>query len=147
MRNIEKICQFAKERYAAIGVDTEKVLKQLETISISIHCWQGDDVQGFEIKEKQLYGGGIQATGNYPGRACSADELRADLSKALNLIPGKHRLNLHAIYAETGGKRVDRNELGTQHFINWIDWAKSIGIGMDFNGTFFPILKRMVVLL
>jgi len=135
-RNVEKAYALAAETYAAYGVDTEKALDQLAKIPISLHCWQGDDVGGFESGEG-LSGGGIQATGNYPGKARNGDELRADLDQAYRLIPGKHRLNLHAIYAETGGKRVDRNELGPEHFAAWLDWARERGIGIDFNPTFF----------
>lgn len=133
---IESAYQLARERYAELGVSTEKALERLGRIPISLHCWQGDDVGGFESDEG-LTGGGIQATGNYPGKARSADELRADLDEALKMIPGSHRLNLHAIYAETGGKKVERNELGPEHFRGWIDWAKASGLGMDFNPSFF----------
>jgi L-rhamnose isomerase len=101
-----------------------------------LHCWQGDDVAGFESPDAEL-GGGIAATGNYPGKARNAQELRRDLDKAYSLIPGTHRLNLHAIYAETGGKRVDRNELLPEHFTNWLDWARENNHGIDFNPTFF----------
>jgi len=128
--------KLAKERYAGLGVDVDQALKKLATIPISLHCWQGDDVGGFENMGSEL-GGGLAVTGNYPGKARTPDELRADLDKALSLIPGKHRLNLHSFYAETGGKRVDRNELAPEHFKNWIDWAKRSGVGMDFNPTFF----------
>ena len=137
MDKIDKAYPLAKECYAELNVDTEAVIGLLETVSISLHCWQGDDVGGFEKVETVLSGGGIQATGNYPGRARTADELRSDLDKALSLIPGKHRLNLHAIYAETGDKHVERDELGPEHFSRWLDWAKSNGMGIDFNGTFF----------
>jgi L-rhamnose isomerase len=133
---IEKAYELAKERYAALGVDTDRAMERLAAIPISLHCWQGDDVGGFETAEG-LTGGGIQATGNYPGKARTADELRADLDKAYSLIPGRHRLNLHAIYAETGGKKVERTKLGPEHFRAWTDWAKANGHGMDFNGTFF----------
>jgi len=126
----------ARERYASLGVDTEKAMERLNRIPISLHCWQGDDVGGFETQEG-LTGGGIQATGNYPGKARTADELRSDLDVAYRLIPGKHRLNLHAIYAETGGRRVERDELSPEHFATWIDWAAHNGIGLDFNPTFF----------
>jgi L-rhamnose isomerase len=126
----------AKERYAALGVDTDAALKRLSTIAISLHCWQGDDVGGFESAGEEL-GGGLAVTGNYPGKARTPDELRADLDQALALIPGSHRLNLHAFYGEFGGKRVDRNEIRPEHFQRWIDWAKSRRIGMDFNPTFF----------
>src|SRR6516165_7944031 len=107
--------QLARERYAEDGVDTDRALEKLARISISIHCWQGDDVGGFENAGQEL-GGGLAVTGNYPGKARTADELRADAVAAYSLIPGRHRFNLHAIYAETGGKRVDRNELAPEHF-------------------------------
>ncbi len=132
---IEKAYEQAKQRYAKLGVDTDKAMEQLSATAISLHCWQGDDVGGFESDEG-LSGGGIMATGAYPGKARTADELRADLEKALSLIPGKHRLNLHAMYGQTKG-RVERNELTAEHFTAWIDWAKANGLGMDFNGTFF----------
>ncbi|UCG47448.1 MAG: L-rhamnose isomerase [Phycisphaerales bacterium] len=133
---IERAYEAARRRYAELGVDTENAIKRLAATPISLHCWQGDDVGGFEKPEDALSGGGIMATGAYPGKARTADELRADLEKALSLIPGKHRLNLHAMYAETGG-RIERNELTADHFAAWIDWAKANGLGMDFNGTFF----------
>lgn len=126
----------AQERYAAFGVDTEKAMQALAGIPISLHCWQGDDVGGFESPGAALTGG-IQATGNYPGKARTADELRADLDRAYSLIPGKHRLALHAIYAETGDKRVERNALQPEHFANWVGWAKAKGHGLDFNPTLF----------
>jgi L-rhamnose isomerase len=128
--------EWARARYAALGVDTAAALAALPKVPISLHCWQGDDVGGFE-NDLGLTGGGIQATGNYPGKARSADELRADLEKAYSLIPGKHRLNLHAIYAETNGTKVERDHLGPEHFSAWIDWAKARGLGLDFNGSFF----------
>ncbi|MFZ2147083.1 MAG: L-rhamnose isomerase [Sedimentisphaerales bacterium] len=134
--SIEKAYKAAQQRYAELGVDTDKAMEKLSSIAVSLHCWQGDDVGGFEKAEEGLSGGGIMATGAYPGRARTADELRMDLEKALSLIPGKHRLNLHAMYAETKGK-VERNELSPEHFAAWIDWAKANGLGMDFNGTFF----------
>jgi len=133
--NIEKVYDAARQRYAELGVDTEKAIERLCKTAISLHCWQGDDVGGFETSEG-LSGGGLVATGAYPGKARTADELREDIEKAMSLIPGKHRLNLHAMYAETAGK-VDRNELTAEHFTTWIDWAKANGLGMDFNGTFF----------
>lgn len=126
----------AKDAYAEFGVDTDKAIATLRTIPISLHCWQGDDVGGFE-NPGDAPGGGLAVTGNYPGRARNGDELRADLELAFKLIPGKHRLNLHALYAETGGKKVDRDALGPEHFSRWMDWAKSIGIGVDFNPTYF----------
>lgn len=134
--SVEKAYELARERYAEFGVDTEQAMATLKTVPVSLHCWQGDDVGGFESSEG-LSGSGLQATGNYPGKARTADELRKDLEKALSLIPGKHRLNLHAIYAETGNKRVERDELAPEHFRTWIEWAKSQGMGMDFNGSFF----------
>ncbi|HVQ12865.1 MAG TPA: L-rhamnose isomerase, partial [Vicinamibacterales bacterium] len=109
---------------------------QLADVSISLHCWQGDDVSGFENPDGQL-GGGIAATGTYPGKARSADELRLDAAKALSLIPGTHRFNLHAFYGEFGARRVDRDAIGAEHFAGWIDWARSLGIGLDFNPTLF----------
>jgi len=133
---IQRAYALAKERYAELGVDTEAAMERLAAIVVSLHCWQGDDVGGFESGEG-LSGGGIQATGNYPGKARNADELRADLDEALSLIPGRHRLNLHAIYAETGGRKVERNELAPVHFSRWIDWAASKGMGMDFNPSYF----------
>ncbi len=133
---IEKNYAQAREVYAAYGVDTEVVLGQLENIPVSLHCWQGDDVGGFEHVES-TDGGGIQATGNYPGKPRTADELRRDAEEALHLIPGRHRFNLHACYAETDGKRVDRDALEPEHFSRWIDWAKSQKLGMDFNPTCF----------
>jgi len=135
LKEIEKTYETARQRYAGLGVDADEAMERLSSIAISLHCWQGDDVGGFESGEG-LSGGGIMATGAYPGRARTADELRADLEKAMSLIPGKHRLNLHAMYAETGGK-VERNKLKPEHFAAWIDWARANGLGMDFNGTFF----------
>ncbi len=128
--------ELAREQYGELGVDTEQALKRLREIPISLQCWQGDDVGGFE-NPAGLSGGGIQATGNYPGKARTADELRQDLEQALRLIPGRHRVNLHAIYAETGGAKVERDQLGPEHFARWTDWARSRGFGLDFNGTFF----------
>lgn len=130
----------AKERYAAIGVDTEEVLKRLADVKISMHVWQGDDVQGF-LSDEAL-SGGISVTGNYPGKATTPDELRQDLEEAYSLIPGKHKLNLHAIYLDTDEK-VDLNELEPKHFEKWVAWAKEQGLGLDFNPTFFshPMFK------
>ena len=135
-KNIEKSYQLAKEIYAEFGIDTEKALQVLATVPVSIHCWQGDDVGGFESDEG-LTGGGIQATGNYPGKARNADELCADFEKAISLIPGSHRMNLHSIYAVTNGKKVDRDALQPEHFSYWADWAKANKLGIDFNGSFF----------
>jgi len=134
---VEAAYSLAGERYHELGVDTDAVLKRLSEISISLHCWQGDDVGGFETQDASLSGGGIQATGNYPGKARNVDELRQDMLKALSLIPGRHRVNLHAIYGEFGGRRVDRDQVGTEHFSGWVDWAAANGLKLDMNGTFF----------
>ncbi|MBM3264834.1 MAG: L-rhamnose isomerase [candidate division Zixibacteria bacterium] len=136
MSGIEAAYEQAKERYAAYGVDTEKAMDVLRRIPVSMHCWQGDDVVGFE-SAGSIADGGIMATGNYPGRARTPQELRNDIEKAFSLIPGKHRLNLHACYAETGRVKVDRSQLTIEHFGNWVTWAGSLGIGMDFNPTCF----------
>jgi L-rhamnose isomerase len=133
--NVDGAYSIAKQRYAEYGVDTEKALEILGGIAISLHCWQGDDVGGFETNGGR--GGGIVATGNYPGKARTPDELQSDLVKALSLVPGKHRLSLHASYLEAGGKKVERNEIRPEHYSSWIDWAKEQGVGMDFNHTFF----------
>ena len=129
--------QSAQETYATLGVDTEKALETLGRTPVSVHCWQGDDVGGFESAAAGDPGGGLAVTGNYPGRARTPEELRADLEKVFSLVPGKHRLNLHAFYLETGGQKVDRDQIETKHFQGWIDWAKSLGLGMDFNPTCF----------
>ena len=134
---VEQAYKMAKDQYAQIGVDTDKAIEKLATIPISMHCWQGDDVGGFETVGAELTGGGIQATGNYPGKARTIDELRGDVEKALSIIPGRHRFNLHACYLDNGGKYVDRNEIGPEHFQSWIDWAKANELGMDFNPTYF----------
>lgn len=133
---IEQDYRIAKEIYAGFGVDTDKAIEDMKKIPVSIHCWQGDDVAGFE-NAGGLTSGGIMTTGNYPGRARNGDELRQDIDKALSLIPGRNRVNLHAMYAETGGRKVERDEITIEHFQRWIDWAKEKGIGMDFNPTFF----------
>jgi len=135
-RQIQDAYGLAKARYALFGVSTDKAINTLAQIPIGLHCWQGDDVAGFENPEGEL-GGGIAATGNYPGKPRNADELRRDLDKAYSLIPGDHRLNLHAIYAETGGRQVERNALQPEHFSAWVDWAKENGHGLDFNPSFF----------
>lgn len=138
----EQAYTMAKDRYGDLNVDTEKAIEVLQQIPLSIHCWQGDDVQGFE-GDSDLEGSGLQTTGGYSGAARTPDELRQDFEKAHSLIPGTHRINLHAIYAETGDKKVERNDLQPKHFQNWIDWAKDMGIGMDMNPTFFahPMAK------
>ncbi len=135
-KNIESAYQLAKERYAELGVDTEKALKNLENISISLHCWQTDDVAGFEGGTGGA-GGGTMATGNYPGKSRSMDEMKKDLEKVLSLLPGKHRLALHANYGDFGGKKVDRDAMEPKHFQTWVDWAKSAKVGLDFNSTLF----------
>lgn len=141
MSDVQKRYEEAKARYAAIGVDTDQALKKLEQIKISMHCWQGDDVTGFLNPDGELTGG-IMATGNYPGAAHTPAQLREDLEKAYSLIPGKHKLNLHAIYLDTDEK-VDLNEIEPKHFTPWVDWAKEQGVGLDFNPTFFshPMMK------
>jgi len=135
-KQIQDAYALAKERYAGMGVNIDKAMDQLAKVSLSLHCWQGDDVGGFENTGEGL-SGGIAATGNYPGKARTADELRQDLDQAYRLIPGRHRLNLHASYAETGDQRVDRDALQPEHFSRWIDWAKANGHGLDFNPTLF----------
>ncbi len=136
MKNVEKAYEFAREQYAALGVDTEAVLQKMEKVQISLHCWQADDVIGFETTAEGL-SGGIQATGNYPGKARNIDELRMDIEKSMSLLPGKQRFNLHAFYGDFKGKIVDRDEITVEHFQSWIDWAKDQGIGIDFNCTCF----------
>jgi L-rhamnose isomerase len=133
---IDMAYRLAAERYQEYGVDAEAALARLKTIPVSLHCWQGDDVRGFEQFGGEL-GGGLAATGNYPGAARTPDELRADAAKALSLIPGRHRFNLHACYGEFGGAKVNRDEIRPEHFAGWIDWAKSLCIGLDFNPTYF----------
>jgi L-rhamnose isomerase len=135
-KQIERAYAIARDQFATLGVDTERALERLRAISISLHCWQGDDVGGFEGRQGAL-DGGLAVTGNYPGKARSADELRGDLECALRLIPGRHRVNLHAIYAETGGRNVERTALEPAHFSGWIDWAQRKGLKLDFNPTFF----------
>ena len=135
--NIQEQYKIAKERYAALGVDTDKALERLKNISLSLHCWQTDDVGGFETPDAELSGGGIQVTGNYPGKADTIEEMRTDLDKAYSLLPGKHRLSLHAIYGEFDGKKIDRDAVEPEHFKGWMDWAKERDVKLDFNGTFF----------
>ena len=135
MDKINKLYDLAKESYAAIGVDTDKVIEKLKDIPVSLQCWQGDDVKGFLFREEEL-SGGIQVTGSYAGAARTADELRQDAEKAFKLIPGKHKFNLHAIYADTD-KKVDLDEIEPAHYENWVNWAKENEIGLDFNPTCF----------
>ena len=137
LKDIQRAYEAAQQKYAQLGVDSDKAIERLEKIAISIHCWQGDDVRGFEKPNAALKGAGIQATGNYPGRAQTIEELRIDIDKALSLIPGTHRLNLHACYLDNGGKYIDRDEITVEHFQSWIDWCKEHKIGMDFNPTYF----------
>jgi L-rhamnose isomerase len=133
---IKKEYESAKERYAELGVDTDKALAALKGVSLSLHCWQTDDVGGFENQGGELTGG-IQATGNYPGKARNIDEVRADINKATSLIPGSHRLSLHEIYGDFGSKVVDRDQVEPKHFQSWMDWAKDNGMKLDFNSTSF----------
>jgi L-rhamnose isomerase len=135
-KHIQSCFNSARERYAECGVDVDRALEVLATIPISLHCWQGDDVGGFENRGATL-GGGLAVTGNCPGKARTPDELRADLEKTYSLIPGRHRLNLHASYGEFEGKKVDRDEIAPKHFTGWIQWAKEYGLGLDFNPTCF----------
>ena len=133
---VKQAFEIAKERYAAIGVNVEDALKNMQKISLSLHCWQADDVTGFENPDGSL-SGGIQVTGNYPGKARNIDELRADVLKAASYIPGKHRLSLHEIYGDFQGKKVDRDEVLPEHFDSWMQWAKENGLKLDFNSTSF----------
>ena len=135
--------KYAKEQYAKFGVNTDKALETLDKIPLSMHCWQGDDVCGFETPDAGLSGDGIQTTGNFPGKARNIDELRQDIDEALKYIPGKTRLNLHAIYGEFGGKKVDRNAIEYKNFKGWVDWCKARKMGIDFNPTYFshPLVK------
>jgi len=135
-KTVERCYALARERYAELGVDTEQALRRLVRVAVSVHCWQGDDVGGFESAGGTL-GDGLAVTGNYPGKARTADDLRVDFEKALELVPGTHRFNLHASYAEMGGRRVDRDALSASQFRNWIAWAKARRIALDFNPTYF----------
>jgi L-rhamnose isomerase len=133
---IEKAYELAKQEYAEMGVNTDEVIKKLDELVISLHCWQTDDVGGFEKAGSEL-GGGLQVTGNYPGKARTMAEMKADMDKVFSLLPGKQRLSLHAIYGDFGGEKVDRDQIELKHFQGWIDWAKERGIGLDFNCTCF----------
>lgn len=133
---IKQAFEVAKNRYATVGVDVESAIAKLDKLSISLHCWQTDDVAGCEAPEGDLTGG-IQATGNYPGKARNIAEIRADIDKAMSLIPGEHRVNIHAFYADFGGEVVDRDKIEPKHFQSWIDWAKEKGYKLDFNATCF----------
>ena len=134
-RGVEAAFELAKEKYQQIGVDVNSALKSLRNIPISMHCWQGDDIGGFERQDTQL-DGGLAVTGNYIGKANTVDELRSDLEKAYSLIPGNHRLSLHAIYGEFDTE-VERNQIGPEHFTGWIEWAQEHNLGLDFNPTYF----------
>ncbi|KRG13164.1 L-rhamnose isomerase [Lederbergia galactosidilytica] len=134
--SVNETFAFAKKEYERLGIDVDKAIEKLKSVSISVHCWQGDDIGGFEVNKSDL-SGGIEVTGNYPGKARTPEELRADLEKALSFIPGKHRVNLHAIYAETDGEVVDRDQLKPEHFEKWVQWAKKHNLGLDFNPTLF----------
>ena len=127
--------EYARQRYASIGIDTEDAIRKLQNIHISLHCWQADDVAGFESDGELT--GGIQATGNYPGKARNIDELRADILKALSFIPGTHRLNLHEIYGDFKGEKVDRDQVEFCHFESWVEWAMANNLKLDFNSTSF----------
>ncbi|MGI5958207.1 MAG: L-rhamnose isomerase [Massiliimalia sp.] len=133
--SIQKAYELAKEAYAQMGVDTDAAIEAVKNIKISMHCWQGDDVNGFLFQDIAL-SGGIQTTGNYPGRANTVEQLRQDLDMAMSCIPGSHKLSLHAIYADTDEK-IDLDEIEPRHFASWVDWAKEKGIGLDFNPTCF----------
>ena len=134
--NIQERYESAKEIYAGLGVDVDAAVERLKNIPVSMHCWQGDDVMGFEGADS--LSGGIQATGNYPGKARNPQELMADIDKALSLIPGKHRINLHASYAIfTDGEKADRDALEPKHFAKWVEFARKRGLGLDFNPTMF----------
>lgn len=135
--NIEENYRIAKEYYSNIGIDVEAALIRLNKIPISVQCWQGDDVGGFETPDSTLSGGGIQVTGNHVGKARSISELQADMEKVFSFIPGNHRYNLHAIYGDFGGKKIDRDEIEPIHFANWVEWAKENNLKLDFNATCF----------
>jgi L-rhamnose isomerase len=134
---VEQAYELAREQYASVGVDTDGAIKKLDSVVISMHCWQADDVGGFEKPDATLGGGGIQVTGNYPGKARTIAELRQDIDKVMTLLPGKQRLNLHAIYGDFGGQLVERDQIEVKHFKSWIDWAKGHNTGLDFNPTCF----------
>ena len=134
-KQIEQSYDIARQRYAELGIDTDKALETLQKVQLSLHCWQTDDVTGFESTGNLT--GGIQATGNYPGKARNIDEVRADLLKVCSMLGGSHRINLHEIYGEFGNEKIDRDEVSIKHFQGWIDWAKANGLKLDFNSTSF----------
>jgi L-rhamnose isomerase len=133
---LDRALELAREHYAEWGVSVDDALGRLSSVAISLHCWQGDDLGGFENTGQEI-GGGLAVTGHYPGKARTPDELRSDLSAALSFLPGSHRVNLHASYAETGGRKIERDSLEVAHFARWIEWARSQKIGVDFNPTYF----------
>ncbi len=145
---IETAYELAREQYAELGIDTDLASDRLASVALSLHCWQGDDVGGFESPDAALSGGGLAVTGNYPGKARTLDELRHDLAHAFSLIPGSHRLNLHAIYGDFAGQKTDRDAIGPEHFQSWIDWAKEQRIKLDFNATLFshPLAEQGLTL-
>ena len=134
---VKKAYAIAREQYAGLGIDTDKAIERLKEIKISLHCWQADDVAGFERPDAALGGGGIQVTGNYPWKARNMAQLRQDIEKVLTLVPGRQRINIHSIYGDFGGRLVDRDQFELKHFQSWIDWAKKFGLGIDFNPTCF----------
>lgn len=138
---VRRAYEAAKSRYAEMGIDTDEALTQIGKVSLSLHCWQTDDVVGFEASDGKLSSGGLQTTGNYPGRARNIDEVRKDIEKVKTLLPGNHRLSLHAIYGDFGGEHVDRNQIEVRHFQSWIDWAKQNNMKLDFNSTNFSHSK------
>jgi L-rhamnose isomerase len=138
---IERAFEIAREEYARLGVDADKAIRKLDRVALSLHCWQADDVGGCEPSGAILSGGGIQSTGNYPGRARNIAEIRRDIEKVYSLIPGKHRLNLHAMYGDFAGGSVDRDSIRPEHFRSWVAWAKELRIGIDFNCTLFSHAK------
>ncbi len=133
----QKAYELAKEQYAGLGINTDQVLDLMDKIAISLHCWQTDDVSGFENPDAGLSGGGIQATGNYPGKARTIEEVMADIEKSMSLLPGKQRFNMHAMYGDFRSGMVDRDAIEPKHFETWVEWAKKLGIAIDFNCTLF----------
>lgn len=136
-KRVEEAYRLAREAYAEAGVDSERALERLEAVSLSVHCWQGDDVGGFEAAGQGTLGGGIAATGNYPGKARTIEELRQDLERLYALLPGRHRLALHMSYGEFGGRLVDRDRMRPEHFAGWLEWGRKRGVMLDMNSTFF----------
>jgi L-rhamnose isomerase len=134
---VETAYRLARDAYAALGVETDAAIRAMDKVTISLHCWQADDVGGFERPDAMLGGGGILATGNAPGKARTIDQVKMDIEKVMSLLPGKQRLNLHAMYGDFKGEKVDRDRIEVEHFQTWIDWAKQLGIGLDFNPTCF----------